>query len=193
MEDMLKTLEFTDIVHYKSSSVQYPVCLSKATIDILKTYDEPVLILDDDIVYTGVKTDILIPHGIDAIYCGLSCQSASNIHSMFERYSDSYVRILNMLTSHAILYISRSYKDAVIEILETNMNRVLDGMMTRIQSNYQILALKTPIFYQSMEYNLGAEFDVELHTKIRIVTTDYSEIEQPIYKIVPLNNNNTIR
>ena len=188
MEDMLKTMGFTDVVHYKSSSEQYPVCLSKATIDILKKYQEPILLIEDDIVYTDVQTDIVIPTGIDAIYVGLSCQSTTSVHSMFERYSNSYMRVLNMLATHAILYISRSYKDAIIEILEANITRVNDVMMTRIQSKYQILALKIPLFYQSMKYNQGADFDVEFHTKIKIVTDELgeSESERPVYEIVKL-------
>ena len=149
MEDMLKTMGFTDVVHYKSGTEQFPKCLTKATIDILKTYmDTPILLLDDDIVFTNESTDIVIPNGIDAIYIGLSSQSTSNVHSMFERYSDAYMRVLNMLASHAILYYSRGYKKAVVDILEKNITRALDVMATHIQSKYQILALKIPLFYQ---------------------------------------------
>ena len=187
MEDMLKTLGFTNVVHYKSGTEQFPICLTKATIDILKTHiDEPILLLDDDIVYTNVPTDIAIPCDVDAIYVGLSCQSTGNVHTMFERYSDTYMRVLNMLASHAILYYSRNYKQAVLDILEKNITRPLDVMVTHIQSQYQIIALKIPIFYQSMQYNQGVDFDVEFHTNIKLVTngTGASACEQAVYEIV---------
>jgi len=190
MEDMLHTLGFTNVVHYKSGTEKFPICLTKATIDILKTYiDEPILLLDDDIVYTNVSTDITIPCDVDAIYVGLSCQSTGNVHAMFERYSDVYIRVLNMLASHAILYYSRTYKQAVIDILENNITRPLDVMVTHIQSHYQIVALKIPVFYQSLLYNQGADFDVEFHTNITLVTdeTGASACEQPVYEIVKRN------
>lgn len=36
MENLLKNIGFVDIEHYKSSTENYPDCLSKALIDILE-------------------------------------------------------------------------------------------------------------------------------------------------------------
>ena len=47
--ELLKKLGCKDVIHYKSGTEDYPNCLRKANIDILKKYiDEPILIVEDD-------------------------------------------------------------------------------------------------------------------------------------------------
>ena len=164
METLLKGLGFKTIIHFKSESENYPKCLINATIDILTTYmNEPVLILEDDIEFTGVRK-IDIPENTDAIYLGLSIyggHKTENMHegsSKFAPYSENQVRVLNMLTTHAILYISPAYKQAVINILSSikdNTNYYNDVLISRIQSKFIILANKKPSFYQSHKFNNG--------------------------------------
>lgn len=158
MDSMLATIGFTDIVHYKSGTAAYPKCLNDATIDILTTYrNEPIILLEDDVEFTGVDQFEFV-HGADAIYFGISrCAShpVLEINSgvcSFRPYSDTQVRILNMLSAHAILYITPRYKDAVCEKLRTTTG-FNDIAMSRIQPLYRILANKTPSFFQSAAFN----------------------------------------
>jgi hypothetical protein len=161
MDTLLNKIGFKDIIHFKSSSEKYPTCLCKAIIDILKdNLDNPVLILEDDIEWTGLIDIEFEPH-VDAIYLGLSKSGGhptNNIHlgdSIFQPWSETQVKVINMLSGHAILYNSRKYKEAVIDILSNNLNELYhsDVLYSRLQPKYNILANKKPIFYQSSKFN----------------------------------------
>lgn len=172
MDNMLNTIGFKDFTHYKSSNENYPTCLNKATIEILENnLDNPILILEDDIEWTGIN-EIIFECTADAIYLGLSKSGGhptDNIHlgnSVFETWSDTQVKVINMLSGHAILYISRAYKEAVIESIKKNMSYSHDVLLSRLQSNFTILANKKPVFYQSSKFNIGIH--EENWTKIEI-------------------------
>ena len=161
MDNMLNTIGFKDFTHYKSSTDNYPTCLNKATIDILENnLDNPVLILEDDIEWTGIN-EIVVDPTADTIYLGLSKSGGhptDDIHlgdSVFEPWSDTQVKVTNMLSGHAILYISREYKEAIIELLKNNTLYYNDVLFSRLQPKFTVLANKKPVFYQSSRFNSG--------------------------------------
>ena len=179
MEDLLKKIGFKNIVHFKSGNERYPWCLTLANINILKeNLDEPILILEDDVGFIN-NLSFEVPLGADAMYLGLSLcaghptEKNKNVYySQFEPYSDNQVRVLNMLATHAVLYISRRYKMAVIESLEECefSGETSDGVMSRIQKNFLIYTNKIPTFYQSNLFNLDQNgFNVEKATKVQIM------------------------
>lgn len=172
MDNLLTTLNFTDFTHYKSGTDSYPKCLCDANIDILQNnLNNPILILEDDLGYIGMD-DIEIPDDADALYLGLSKSGGHPTEnrdlgsSVFSPYSDKLVRVGNMLTTHAILYISPRYKEAVINILKSNTSHYNDVLISRIQKDYNVYALKKPIFYQAAKF--GNVQHVENWTKIQI-------------------------
>lgn len=175
MELLLHTLGFKDVTHYKSGTDKYPDCLSLATIDILKTNMEvPVLILEDDVEFTGVE-EFAMDTTADAIYVGLSKSAGSKMcnsdkgSSQFEPWSFTQSRVMNMLSTHAILYISSKYKEAVIDTLQAHIgqNYYNDVLISRLQPGFLILANKKPSFYQSHRFNSGMH--EELYTKFELV------------------------
>lgn len=173
MESLLKNIGFTDIEHYKSGTENYPECLTNATINILENnLDTPIILLEDDVEWTGIN-EIEYNLDADAIYLGLSkCAGhpENNIdygQSKFENYSASQVKIINMLSAHAILYISKKYKLAVIDILKQHRHTKYynDVLMSRIQPIFLVLGQKKPLFYQSSKFNLSP---VEFYTNFEI-------------------------
>lgn len=174
METLLKNLGCKDVTHYKSGTERYPACLTAATIDILESHmDVPVLILEDDVESTGVDT-FELDTDVDAIYLGLSVYGGHSINnssdgsSCFTTYSETQLRVLNMLSAHAVLYISPTYKKAVIDLLRQykDTNYYNDVLISRIQENYHILVNKKPSFYQSAKFNDG--YKEENATKIEL-------------------------
>lgn len=156
--NLLKTIGFKDITHYKSNTNNYPRCLLDATINILENNlnDSPLLIVEDDIGWTGVTT-VDIPQDADAIYMGISyCggHPTENTHIYYcdvKPYSNTQCRVYNMLSAHAILYISRKYKQAIIDELRKYSNNPRyhgDVIMSRIQKNYTVYGTLFPIFFQ---------------------------------------------
>lgn len=179
MDAMLSHIGCKDIIHFKSSTENYPGCLSFATIDILTKYiDEPFLLLEDDVEFTG-NINFDIPIDADAVYLGLSkCAGhpTQNIYyglSQFIPYSDSQVRIMNMLSAHAIFFNSRRFKEAVIDTLKiVRINNALynDVLISRLQSRFNIYGNMIPLFYQSIKFNPTNE--VEKVTRFQLKIND---------------------
>ena len=153
MEALLSSLGFQHVVHYKSGTERYPECLVTATIDILETYlSRPFLLMEDDVEYTGVSLDVTIEDDADAVYLGLSEYAGhltenKNVYPLsYEAHSDTQVRVLNMLAAHAIFYNSPAYKLGVINALlsRPRPGYYNDVLISRIQHNYKVLALKKP-------------------------------------------------
>lgn len=161
MTALLTKFGFKDVTHYKSTAIKYPQCLTLATIDILSKYNtEPILLLEDDVEFTGVNAFDYVGDA-DAIYFGVSRSGGhptKNTHHggcKVRPYSLSQVQVLNMLTTHAILYISTRYKNAVIQQLQKNLPNHSDVMISRLQPHFKILANKAPSFYQAARFNGG--------------------------------------
>lgn len=158
MDTMLAELGFKDVVHFKSGTEGYPRCLANANIEILTRYmNEPILLLEDDVEFTGIEEFDFV-HGADAIYFGLS-QCAGHPTGNYNEgqcqvapYSDTQVRVYNMLGTHAILYITPEYKLAVIDKLRDLMGHT-DVAISRIQPKFRVLANKQPSFFQSANFN----------------------------------------
>jgi hypothetical protein len=164
MDTMLAELGFKDIVHFKSGTEGYPKCLANANVDILTQYmNEPFLLLEDDVEFTGIDEFDFV-HGADAIYFGLStCGSHATLNyndkdAVFTPYSANQARVQNMLGTHAILYISPAYKQAVINKLKDCKGHT-DIEITRIQPNFRILANRRPSFFQSAKFNAPGHLD----------------------------------
>lgn len=178
MIQLLNSIGFKSITHFKSGTEKYPTCLVKATLDILNSNinDDPLIILEDDIkpfLDLNIDTDIEFPEDTDAMYLGFSNCGGSKIKninegpSIIEKYSDKYIRILNMLSGHAILYKSSNYKQQVINC----MNEIIkkpgyynDVAMSRLHPLNRIYGYYYPLFYQSAK--LGNTQHVENCTKI---------------------------
>lgn len=169
MDTILKEMGFNDIIHHKSGHEEYPICLKKATIDILTKYiDWPFLLLEDDVMPTGHFEFDFVPEA-DAIYLGLSKSGGVDCYS---HYSASQIRLNNMTGTHAVLYISKQYKQAVINVLQENLNiEPMGPLISNLQSKFVILANRKPIFYQSE--HIGSSNEINTHIEI---------IYQPIIK-----------
>jgi hypothetical protein len=67
------------------------------------------------------------------------------------------VRVKNMLSTHAILYKSRTFKEAVISIIKSHLDNNVawetDILIARLQPEFLILANMKPLFYQSAVLN----------------------------------------
>jgi hypothetical protein len=186
MEQLLKALEFTDVTHKKTAGRGPNVDLIDATVEILESVadDTPVLILEDDVnVNMGccpdpshqhaMSTNIYIPHGADAIYLGISKRGGSFYNGydagpcITEPFNADMVRVKNMLSTHAILYISARYKADVAERLKGIRglaNYFSDVVISRLHCYYNIYAYKRPLFYQWAVYGgqeEGTRFEIE--------------------------------
>jgi hypothetical protein len=169
--NLLEKMGFQQIKHYKSSSVEYPKCLSSANIDILSNNldDNPLLVVEDDIAWTGIET-VSIPADADCMYVGFSVFAGHHerdINSgscIVNSMCDNIHRVINMLSTHAIIYISKRFKEATIDCLkkasESGYNT--DVMMSRILKNFNVYINNSPIFYQDDETKLENSINTQV-------------------------------
>ncbi len=185
MESLLMRLGFTNFQHYKSGTYKYPQCLADGICDILeKNMDEPVLILEDDVETTGHLTYEL-PEGCDAVYFGFSRHGGSKTENrwagsaQFADCSDTQARVVNMLATHAILYVSRRFKEAYISSLKTHAinGYYNDVLLSRIQHQYHVVVNRVPAFWQSNWFN--APHDLERVTKVYLPTGSLTLVSMP--------------
>lgn len=163
MDNLLKDMGFNDIVHHISGTEEYPKCLKQATIDVLTKYiDWPFILLEDDVESTGHFNFDFVP-GADAIYFGLT---KFDDPESVSHYSDTQIRLNNMPCTHAVLYISKQYKQATINLLQESLNtESMDKIISKLQSKFLILANRQPLFYQSENYGSSNE----INTNIEII------------------------
>lgn len=165
MDELLTKLGFTNFIHYKSSTDKYPFCLNNATIDIFSKYKPPFLLLEDDIEYNfdTIKHNLLvinIPDETDAYYLGLSNSGGHKYNNYDEGSSkftktnyDNIFKIENMLSAHAILYLSSNYIHNLRNLLITKPTFYNDVIMSQNQYKYNVYCYKYYYFYQSKEYD----------------------------------------
>jgi hypothetical protein len=128
------------------------------------TCKRPLLILEDDIASTADYVDtISIPNDTDAIYLGTSSSGTlecyDHVHCsnsvVAETVCDGIVRVWNMLSSHAIVHLTKSWREGVIEELTKAIiddNIPMDVGLVKVQARFNVYALRRPVFYQSAEF-----------------------------------------
>ena len=165
MFDFLKNLGFKNVTMFTSGTEKYPLCLAKATYDILSSRldNSPFLLLEDDVEATEwFTTELVYPENTDAFYLGFSKSGGSktiDLHdgpSIVENISNKHIRILNMLSAHAIVYVSKRYKEAVMiemkKIIENNILATNDVPISRLHDKFNIYGYHYPLFFQSDKF-----------------------------------------
>lgn len=138
---------------------------------------EPFIIIEDDCEFFYKYDKIEMPDEFDALYLGVSQwvyphpvetipipvrpPIEHNSPSTIKSYNDNLTKIIGMCSTHAILYRSRNYLKTFIDIMywgatmSNNLNH--DLIFAVIQKNFEVFALKKPMFYQ--DTSLGGQED----------------------------------
>ena len=137
----------------------YNIGVAKEYIKALSKYQTPFLILEDDArltrPYEEFQFNYNIPDDADAIYLGTSIVGRINNEtklSVIAANAGEYNRIFNMLSFHAVLYISQKYVNNCIDLFERYLKNPIGACDDIIADNMwksNVLAVKQPIFYQN--------------------------------------------
>lgn len=129
--------------------------------------NEPLLILEDDVRESQYyNSSITVNPDSDAIYLGYSNWAADPYRakmSMLDcaasatKKGDLY-QIKNVTSAHAILYISKKYKEACATeakkyLYDTSGNRHCDVVYAKLQNNFNVYATAQHYFYQNCPRN----------------------------------------
>ena len=121
----------------------------------LHEIDPPFIIFEDDCVIKNNTPEIEIPDDADAVYLGVSSWGRMNSHSgpfvQYEEVEDGLLRIYNMLSAHAILYLNSDYISLCSKISEQAFHIAdhQDIGFAEIQRYFNVYAFDDPMFYQT--------------------------------------------
>jgi len=159
--NLLSDLGFKNII--RVDGIRDPkaniVGLSKANHNILSTAKAPFIIFEDDIEVRNFVAEIEVPDDTDALYLGNSAWAVQDsFHGYFLRYTKSRThshlyRTYNMLSAHAILYLSDRYVSAC-ERAAYYCGYVsawpIDVPYAELQKYYNVYTTNEPMFVQKI-------------------------------------------
>jgi hypothetical protein len=135
-----------------------------AALEIAANCDEPCIVFEDDANTTIWHRDIVdVPDDADALWIGTSCfglvkgwRQMSICDDIFKivptlvgDFGDVY-KVRNMLSAHAIVFISQRYKFEMINYLRYCFNEAIppDIIFAETMKHFNIYACKEPLFFQ---------------------------------------------
>jgi len=167
MKNLCKKLKYNDIFIQAIISNKPAFGNRKSTELALKTtltFNKPTIVFEDDANTTKYyKPQIEVPDDTDAVWLGTSIMGlvdnwySLSLHdqifvkepTILKEYKEFY-KVENMLSAHAILFVSLRYKQAMYNYLKYCINDVTapDVIFAATMKNFNIYACKRPMFFQ---------------------------------------------
>ena len=171
---------------------------------LLQEKFEPFVILEDDVALNLERqsTVVDVPNGSDAVFLGISyCALTSQTGAWhpnqpllvdFNDSNQDCVRIFNMLSTHAILILSKnyaiSYLTSLIQFIEQKRLGFepvgWDCLTARVSFQCKVYALRIPIFFQDAAL-LGRQYETKINLD-QAALKQISTEEMFAYKQYPL-------
>ena len=152
----IKTIVRVDAIRHSYGAAGTPRSMQKALELASMVGNTPFVLMEDDVAVKRFDPIIEIPDDADAFYLGISGWGRMNSHSgpfvQWERVSDDILRTYNMLSGHAVMYISDRYIDLAKRICYHagyNIEDHVDIGFAEVQRWHNVYALDDPYFYQT--------------------------------------------
>jgi len=82
-----------------------------------------------------------------------------------QKYKQNFYKIEYMTSTHAILFLSKSFWSKMMNILSDNINKSpiepLDVHIARLHSQFNVYAVAKPLFYQDNQNEYLTKYSVE--------------------------------
>ena len=149
----------------------------------------PLLVLEDDV---GAAEDcshlLTVPDDADAIWLGASIFGAMPIvnyvgfahTTLTEEAGHGLLRAHNLLSAHAILYLSERFRQAAIDVIMRcviDLGRAPDCGLAMIQSDFNIYVERTPRFFQAADLQPPGRAHLEEWTRLTLEPTPVGRVE----------------
>ena len=161
MQSMLKQIGFSDIRRVEGvlDSENSVAGCSKAHHKALNSFNPPFILFEDDctIANPDYNLEFDIPDYADALYLGISSWGRMNGHNGFYNQYDilpdypNILRIHNMLSGHAILYLTEIYTEVCRRVTHHagyTICNYQDVGFAEIQRFFNVYSLDRPMFHQ---------------------------------------------
>ena len=158
MQKILKECGFKTIIRVEGvSRPDRPVAgCSAAHNKGLMEIDPPFVLFEDDCMIKNFRPEIEVPDDADALFIGVSQWARYlNFSGPFLHYrkvDDKVVQVYNMLSGHAVIYLTEEYRQVCSRISKYCGYQLLDHMdngYAEIQKYYNVYSLDMPIFKQN--------------------------------------------
>lgn len=156
METMLSDLNFN---YERFPAVQEEWGCEKSHYKLLaEGLTAPFIVLEDDCALKNEVIELGVPNDIDFVYLGVSGFGYYNGNIscvLYEQATEDISRVYNMLSTHAMLYLSDEYANMVKNIAfhcGYKVNQHFDKSIAEMEKYYEVYALNNPMFYQD-NYN----------------------------------------
>jgi len=165
--DMLSNAKLQFSRYDGGVTTPYTIGVAKGHLAALKDQYLPCLLLEDDVRVVpdshGLPRDLdpefpfHVPEGADAIYLGTSLYGRLHSRSVYqgviatETNTNDLLSVYNMLSMHAIVYLTQRYKDHTIELLKSHIaspSGGVDDPIADAMGKFNVYALRTPYLYQ---------------------------------------------
>lgn len=144
----------------------------------------PFIVLEDDCALKTEVTEMEVPDNIDFIYLGISAFGYynGNISTVaYQEVTNEVSRVYNMLSTHAMLYLSEEYVNIVKRVAyycSYKTSQAFDKSIAEVAKYSEVYALNDPFFYQDTYNKPHTYYDLRSYQTTQDVRTD------PIPKIV---------
>lgn len=118
----------------------------------------PFIVLEDDCALNNQVSELGVPDDIDFVYLGISACGYYNGNIsgvLYKQVTNEIVKVYNMLSTHAMLYLSDNYANMVKDVAYYcgyKSNQHFDKSIAEMAKYYEVYALSNPMFYQD-NYN----------------------------------------
>ena len=150
----IKSVTRVDAIRHSFGAAGTPRSMLKAL--ELAHNGEPFVLMEDDVAVKRLDPIVEIPEDADAFYLGISGWGRMNSHSgpfvQWDRVDDNTLQVYNMLSGHAIMYISDRYIDLAKRISHHAgyvIENHVDIGFAEVQRWHNVYALDDPYFYQT--------------------------------------------
>lgn len=164
IESLLQNLGFKNVVRSPGVAAKHKrIGVAHAHVAALSILKAPFIIIEDDCNVNIFKEQIIVPDSCDGVFLGhmgytstFDLEKPPKAKVNYEKLSefDDLYRIFDVLSAHAILYLSQEYVNNTIKTINNNVDsyRPHDVFTSRLQKQYFICSVGEPIFYQNGVY-----------------------------------------
>lgn len=187
IEKQLSDLGFKSVTRIDAveDKINGRVGLSKSQLLSLSQVPAPFIVLEDDADPKFFVEEIEVPDNADAVYLGNSQWGLQSSHAGFYlKYkkvqgATNLVKIYNMLSSHAILYLTSEYVDMckrTTKYCAEEYPMPMDVPFAMIQRFFNVYALNAPAFVQK-DYD-GKMSNAPQYTNNKITSYKTKELKE---------------
>lgn len=160
MEDMLEGLGIPSNKISGPITTPYTIGVAHGYLDAISRFKPPFLILEDDatLVREMESTIFSCPTDADSLYLGTSMYGRLEGRTVFNGVlatttsNPAVNSVYNMLSMHAIVYLSDRYKNHIMDLLQSHIDNPTGGVddpIAESMSDYNVYAVADPVFYQA--------------------------------------------